>query len=127
MTGVSGYVPVDFMGYDSTNKKLGLKVNGADTVIPFSGGLSEDTPCTVTPTAYQTTYTFPSDGCFFYSTDTAGAYKIIITRQNAPDVTIESITGFDYNLRPVSAGDSIQIIWKTGSARGNTIYFYPLD
>lgn len=37
MTDVTGYVPVDFVGYDSTNKKLGLKVNGADTVIPFSG------------------------------------------------------------------------------------------
>ena len=32
-----GYVPVDSLAYDSTNKKLGLKVNGADTVIPFSG------------------------------------------------------------------------------------------
>ena len=31
------YVTVDSIGYDSTNKKLGLKVNGADTVIPFSG------------------------------------------------------------------------------------------
>lgn len=33
-----GYVPVDSIAYDETNKKLGLKVNGADTVIPFSGG-----------------------------------------------------------------------------------------
>jgi hypothetical protein len=33
-----GYVPVDSLAYDSTNKKLGLKVNGADTVIPFSSG-----------------------------------------------------------------------------------------
>lgn len=32
------YVPVDQLAYDETNKKLGLKVNGADTVIPFSGG-----------------------------------------------------------------------------------------
>lgn len=30
------YVTVDKLAYDSTNKKLGLKVNGADTVIPFS-------------------------------------------------------------------------------------------
>lgn len=35
---VSGvtYVTVDKLAYDSTNKKLGLKVDGADTVIPFS-------------------------------------------------------------------------------------------
>ena len=31
------YVTVDQLAYDTTNKKLGLKVNGADTVIPFSG------------------------------------------------------------------------------------------
>lgn len=40
-SGTSGgatYVTVDSIGYDSTNKKLGLKVNGADTVIPFSSG-----------------------------------------------------------------------------------------
>lgn len=30
-----GYVPVDSIAYDSTNEVLGLKVNGADTVIPF--------------------------------------------------------------------------------------------
>lgn len=33
-----GYVPVDSIAYDETNKKLGLKVNGADTVIPFKSG-----------------------------------------------------------------------------------------
>ena len=33
-----GYVPVDSIAYDETNKKLGLKVNGADTVIPFKKG-----------------------------------------------------------------------------------------
>ena len=32
------YVTVDQLAYDETNKKLGLKVNGADTVIPFSSG-----------------------------------------------------------------------------------------
>lgn len=32
------YAPVTGISYDSTNKKLGLKVNGADTVIPFSSG-----------------------------------------------------------------------------------------
>ena len=30
------YQPVTGLSYDATNKKLGLKVNGADTVIPFS-------------------------------------------------------------------------------------------
>lgn len=30
------YVTVDQLAYDQTNKTLGLKVNGADTVIPFS-------------------------------------------------------------------------------------------
>lgn len=37
-SGGATYVTVDSIGYDSTNKKLGLKVNGADTVIPFSSG-----------------------------------------------------------------------------------------
>lgn len=37
LSGVSGYQTVDFIGYDATNKKLGLKVGGADTVIPFNG------------------------------------------------------------------------------------------
>lgn len=40
-SGTSGgntYVTVDELAYDEINKKLGLKVNGADTVIPFSGG-----------------------------------------------------------------------------------------
>ena len=32
------YVTVDQLAYDSTNQTLGLKVNGADTVIPFSKG-----------------------------------------------------------------------------------------
>ena len=32
------YQPVTGLSYDATNKKLGLKVNGADTVIPFSSG-----------------------------------------------------------------------------------------
>lgn len=31
------YSAVTGLAYDNTNKKLGLKVNGADTVIPFSG------------------------------------------------------------------------------------------
>jgi hypothetical protein len=37
---VSGntYVTVDKLAYDATNNTLGLKVNGADTVIPFSKG-----------------------------------------------------------------------------------------
>ena len=33
-----GYVPVDSIAYDETNKVLGLKMNGADTVIPFKKG-----------------------------------------------------------------------------------------
>ena len=37
MENVSGYQTVDVLGYNPTTKKLGLKVNGADTVIPFSG------------------------------------------------------------------------------------------
>jgi len=32
------YTKVTGLAYDSTNKKLGLKVNGADTVIPFRNG-----------------------------------------------------------------------------------------
>ena len=32
------YVTVDSIGYDADNNKLCLKVNGADTVIPFSSG-----------------------------------------------------------------------------------------
>ena len=42
-SGTSGgvtYVTVDSIGYDSINKKLGLKVNGADTVIPFSSTMT---------------------------------------------------------------------------------------
>lgn len=34
------YVTIDQLAYDATNKKLGLKVNGADTVIPFSSGVT---------------------------------------------------------------------------------------
>lgn len=33
------YVTVDKLAYDPTNKRLGLKVNGADTVIPFKSGV----------------------------------------------------------------------------------------
>lgn len=36
MTNVSGYQTVDVLGYNPSTRKLGLKVNGADTVIPFS-------------------------------------------------------------------------------------------
>lgn len=36
MTDVSGYQTVDVLGYNPITKNLGLKVNGADTVIPFS-------------------------------------------------------------------------------------------
>lgn len=36
MTGVTGYQKVDVLGYNPTTKKLGMKVNGADTVINFS-------------------------------------------------------------------------------------------
>ena len=32
-----GYVPVDSLAYDSTNKNLGLKVNGSNTTVPFLG------------------------------------------------------------------------------------------
>jgi len=34
------YVTVDQLAYDATHKKLGLKVNGADSVIPFNSGIS---------------------------------------------------------------------------------------
>ena len=37
------YSPVTGLSYDATNKKLGLKVNGADTVIPFSRGKMSET------------------------------------------------------------------------------------
>ena len=38
----STYVTVDSIAYDETNQVLGLKVNGADTVIPFKkGGMTE--------------------------------------------------------------------------------------
>ena len=41
------YESVTGLAYDSTNKKLGLKV-GADTVIPFSGGWEEIKVVTLT-------------------------------------------------------------------------------
>lgn len=46
-SGGATYVTVDAIGYDATNKKLGLKVNGADTVIPFSGGNTLKIPYSV--------------------------------------------------------------------------------
>lgn len=38
----STYVTVDSIAYDETNQVLGLKVNGADTVIPFKKGIESD-------------------------------------------------------------------------------------
>lgn len=39
MENVTGYQTVDVLGYNPTTNKLGLKVNGADTVIPFSSDI----------------------------------------------------------------------------------------
>ena len=61
MSGVSGYQTVDVLGYNPTTKKLGLKVNGADTVIPFSGGLDSIT-------LYNSySYTWPGNASISFS------------------------------------------------------------
>ena len=74
MSGISGYQTVDVLGYNPTTKKLGLKVNGADTVIPFS---SASTIVAVTHTTTNTVgevgYIYPNL-IKFESNKTTGTY-----------------------------------------------------
>lgn len=50
LVGETGYQTVDFIGYNPTTKKLGLKVNGADSVIPFNSGTNPTGTLTITGT-----------------------------------------------------------------------------
>lgn len=79
-SGTSGgatYVTVDSIGYDSTNKKLGLKVNGADTVIPFSSHSS----ATLLATSN------------FDSFNKSGYTHLIIRCTSGSDTIVENVTG----------------------------------
>lgn len=69
----AGYVPVDYLAYDSVNKHLGLKVNGADTVIPFSG---VDYVTGVTKT---------------YVTYTQAKYSLVGKYANYKNITVDNI------------------------------------
>lgn len=64
MSDVSGYQTVDVLGYNPTTRKLGLKVNGADTVIPFSGESIEDLAIDISYTymGYPTTHSRTVNG-----------------------------------------------------------------
>lgn len=54
------YAPVTGLSYDSTNNQLGLKVNGADTVIPFKKGY-EDISSLFGTAPFGTYTTYPAD------------------------------------------------------------------
>lgn len=73
------YVGVDELAYDTVNKRLGLKVGGADTVIPFSS--------------------FPSGiwGLYYvYPPNNSGKYCVTYGGVNAEEVSY-STTGTIYN------------------------------
>ena len=78
------YTKVTGLAYDSTNKKLGLKVNGADTVIPFSGGVSFDT--LVLPGSY---------------TSSAGITSIVVEDNILDLITSADSSSFISNLKNV--------------------------
>lgn len=67
-SGTSGgntYVTVDQLAYDQTNKTLGLKVDGADTVIPFKKGYEWKFAGTAT-TSQTVTVTVDVDGPYLF-------------------------------------------------------------
>lgn len=72
----STYVTVDSIAYDQTNQVLGLKVNGADTVIPFKKGGSTFAKATIThngpaiPTAC-----YDADNNLLYESGSVGDYN----------------------------------------------------
>lgn len=72
----STYVTVDSIAYDETNEVLGLKVNGADTVIPFKKGGSKFAKATIThngpaiPTAC-----YDADNNLLYESGSVGDYN----------------------------------------------------
>jgi|GEM_PF-1549365 len=75
------YVPVDSIAYDETNKVLGLKVNGADTVIPFKkGGLGDAEDIVMIGGYMEIMIALNKEGnCHYHS---SGTRSDIITRLN---------------------------------------------
>ena len=71
-----GYVPVDAIAYDSTNKQLGLKVDGADTVIPFKKGGSTFAKATITHSGPAIpTACYDADNNLLYESGSVGDYN----------------------------------------------------
>ena len=73
------YTKVTGLAYDSTNKKLGLKVNGADTVIPFSSSGKKFTFYYGPATHSNKSIYKIEDGTLKYSTDEGGIWYTIPT------------------------------------------------
>lgn len=62
----SSYQTVDSIGYNPTTSELGLKVNGADTVIPFSKKNTETYPSANTDVTANGTYDMGADNNYRY-------------------------------------------------------------
>lgn len=105
---------VDGVGYDEENNQLLLKVNGADSVLPFSSGFKE--------TAYangQGTYHVIVDKNGNKSSSTTGKYFTIESIYAANTVKIKALksgkvmwayrsdSSADVGIRKVNAGDII--------------------
>ena len=79
---IASYTSIENVAYDSTNNKIILKVEGADTPIPFSGRGSQNTPVSVravhsTNTNYVTftvTYKTPDNVSHSESKTVGGTY-----------------------------------------------------
>ena len=112
--------------YDTTTDKPMYRERGADTWLPFSGGLSEDTAPTQVSVSAGATHTFTQDGFFWYSGTSSGRYNITITRANYEDVYQSSHLGNDYTARPVNAGDTFLAQWVSGTGANFELYIYPL-
>lgn len=123
LSGVTGYQTVDFIGYDATNKKLGLKVGGADTVIPFSGGLAFEDLGEVSSTTFSNGYFSDLDiGKTYlfswYLNGSSSSARGYITLTSGAEIVNNYYTG-------AGAGSIQELIFKATSTTVNFSVSYP--
>lgn len=115
------YSPVTGLSYDQTNKKLGLKVNGADTVIPFKSGFNnETTPIVVTSSmnASKDGVVIPVNTNSYYSSQYVSLYINNVLKQ-----TLQASSRIG-RLFPLKKGDTVRVSAYDTTYSFALIYYY---
>jgi hypothetical protein len=127
------YVTVDGLAYDATNKRLGLKVNGADPVIPFNSGFTQGQASYISSnTANPYTFTATQDANRIQLIGYRyGVNNMLPNMIKINDISISSSCEFNVTsgyesicwIDNIKQGDTVSITYPT-YAQSLTIAYY---